>query len=129
MVANVPWQKEGSRVITAAQDRLAMVAAAVAGVPGLVAGETEIQMGGPSYTVDTLRRLSDVHTDASFFTIVGDDAAAGLPTWERFHELTELTQLVVVDLDRRAGVVVVPVFQTLHGLGQSLLVRARGVHP
>ena len=97
MVANVPWQKEGSRVITPAQDRLAMVAAAVAGVPGLVAGDTEIQMGGPSYTVETLRRLSDVHTDASFFTIVGDDAAAGLPTWERFQELTELTQLVVVD--------------------------------
>lgn len=97
MVANVPWQKEGSRVITPAQDRLAMVAAAVVGVPGLVAGDTEIQMGGPSYTVETLRRLSDVHADASFFTIVGDDAAAGLPTWERFHELTELTQLVVVD--------------------------------
>ena len=74
-----------------------MVAAAVAGVPGLVAGDTEIRMGGPSYTVETLRRLSDVHVDASFFTIVGDDAAAGLPTWERFHELTELTQLVVVD--------------------------------
>ena len=97
MVANVPWQKEGSRVITPAQDRLAMVAAAVGGVPGLVAGDTEIQMGGPSYTVETLRRLRDVHADASFFTIVGDDAAAGLPTWERFQELTELTQLVVVD--------------------------------
>jgi nicotinate-nucleotide adenylyltransferase len=97
MVANVPWQKEGSRVITPAQDRLAMVAAAVAGGPGLVAGDTEIQMGGPSYTVETLRRLRDVHADASFFTIVGDDAAAGLPTWERFQELTELTQLVVVD--------------------------------
>jgi nicotinate-nucleotide adenylyltransferase len=97
MVANVPWQKEGSRVITPAQDRLAMVAAAVAGVPGLVAGDTEIQMGGPSYTVETLRRLRDVHADASFFTIVGDDAAAGLPTWERFQELTELTHLVVVD--------------------------------
>jgi nicotinate-nucleotide adenylyltransferase len=62
-----------------------------------VAGDTEIQMGGPSYTVETLRRLSDVHADASFFTSVGDDAAAGLPTWERFQELTELTQLVVVD--------------------------------
>ena len=97
MVANVPWQKEGSRVITPAQDRLAMVAAAVAGVPGLVAGDTEIQMSGPSYTVETLRRLRDVHNNASFFTIVGDDAAAGLPTWERFQELTELTQLVVVD--------------------------------
>ncbi len=100
MVANVPWQKEGSRTITPAQDRFAMVEAAVAAVPGLVAGDTEIRAGGPSYTVDTLRSLRQQNAEyanATFFTIVGDDAAAGVPTWERFQELTELTQLVVVD--------------------------------
>ncbi|MEY3148516.1 MAG: hypothetical protein RL688_1735, partial [Actinomycetota bacterium] len=36
MVANVPWQKEHSRIITPAADRLAMVQAAVATVPGLI---------------------------------------------------------------------------------------------
>jgi len=36
MVANVPWQKEGSRTITPAADRLAMVEAAVRDVSGLV---------------------------------------------------------------------------------------------
>ena len=100
MVANVPWQKEGSRIITPAQDRFAMVEAAVAAVPGLVAGDAEIRMGGPSYTVDTLQVLRQEvpeYTNATFFTIVGDDAAAGVPTWERFKELTELTELVVVD--------------------------------
>lgn len=100
MVANVPWQKEGTRAITPAQDRLAMVQAAVAAVPGLVASDVEIQMGGPSYTVDTLRVLRSNYPefhDAEFFTIVGDDAAAGVPTWERCAELTELTELVVVD--------------------------------
>jgi nicotinate-nucleotide adenylyltransferase len=100
MVANMPWQKEGSRVITPAQDRFAMVEAAVAATPGLVAGDTEIRTGGPSYTVDTLRSLRQQNAEyarATFFTIVGDDAAAGVPTWERFEELTELTRLVVVD--------------------------------
>ena len=100
MVANVPWQKEGSRTITPVQDRFAMVEAAVASVPGLVAGDTEIRMGGPSYTVDTLRSLRQQipeYANATFFTIVGDDAAAGVPSWERFQELTELTRLVVVD--------------------------------
>ncbi len=100
MVANIPWQKEGSRTITPAQDRLAMVEAAVAAVPGLVAGDHEICMGGSSYTVDTLqvlRREVPEYANATFFTIVGDDAAAGVPTWERFKELTELTELVVVD--------------------------------
>jgi len=100
MVANVPWQKEGSRTITPVQDRFAMVEAAVASVPGLVAGDTEIRMGGPSYTVDTLRSLRQQipeYANATFFTIVGDDAAAGVPSWERFQELTELTRIVVVD--------------------------------
>jgi nicotinate-nucleotide adenylyltransferase len=39
MVANVPWQKLGQRQITPSEDRLAMVDAAVRGVPGLVAGQ------------------------------------------------------------------------------------------
>ncbi|MFT4864048.1 MAG: nicotinate-nucleotide adenylyltransferase, partial [Ilumatobacter sp.] len=50
MVNNVPWQKEGTRQITPAADRLAMVVAAVDDVRGLVAGSTEINHGGNSYT-------------------------------------------------------------------------------
>lgn len=97
MVANQPWQKEGRRPITPAADRLAMVEAAVAGVPGLEAGRWEIDHGGPSFTADTLAALHDTHPDAELFTIVGDDAAAGLDTWERFAEVLRLSTIVVVD--------------------------------
>lgn len=97
MVANRPWQKEGSRAITPAHDRLAMVEAAVADVPGLEAGRLEIDLGGPSYTADTLAALSTQHPGAQLFTIVGDDAAAGFETWERYAEVAERSKLVVVD--------------------------------
>jgi nicotinate-nucleotide adenylyltransferase len=97
MVANVPWQKEGSRAITPALDRLAMVTAAVEKVDGLCAGRDEIDLGGPSYTADTLRILTARHPGAEFFTIVGDDAAAGLRTWSRFDEVIERSRIVVVD--------------------------------
>lgn len=97
MVANVPWQKQGSRRITPAEDRLVMVEAAVRGVPGLVAGRTEIDRGGASYTADTLGALAEDHPGAEFFTIVGDDAAAGLPTWERFRDVLDRSRIVVVD--------------------------------
>lgn len=97
MVNNVPWQKLGSRDITPAADRLAMVAAAVAQVPGLVAGAHEIRAGGASYTADTLMTLADEHPGAALFTIVGDDAAAGIRTWERADEVLERSRLVVVD--------------------------------
>jgi nicotinate-nucleotide adenylyltransferase len=97
MVANVPWQKEGSRAITPAPDRLAMVDAAVREVPGLIPGRQEIDHGGPSYTADTLSVLSEQYPSADFFTIIGDDAAAGLRTWTRWEEVVERSQVVVVD--------------------------------
>ena len=97
MVANVPWQKEGSRTITPAADRLAMVEAAVRDVPGLVPGRQEIDHGGPSYTADTLAVLAEQYPGADFFTIIGDDAAAGLRTWTRWEEVVERSQVVVVD--------------------------------
>lgn len=97
MVANVPWQKAGSRPITPALDRLAMVEAAVADVPGLRAGRLEIDLGGESYTADTLVALADRYPDAELFTIVGDDAAAGLSSWDRHDEVVARSTMVVVD--------------------------------
>jgi nicotinate-nucleotide adenylyltransferase len=97
MVANLPWQKIGKRQITPAADRLAMVEAAVAGVEGLLAGDHEIQAGGASYTADTLTYVGAEYEGARLFTVVGDDAAAGIRTWERADEVIERSQLVVVD--------------------------------
>ena len=97
MVANDPWQKSGGREVTPALDRLAMVEAAVAGVEGLVAGRDEIDRGGPSFTADTLVHLAERHPGVDWYTIIGDDAAASLDTWERVEQVVELSHLVVVD--------------------------------
>ena len=97
MVASSPWQKHGTRPITPAEDRLAMVEAAVADVDRLVAGDAEIRRGGPSFTADTLATMADEYPGADLFTIVGDDAAAGLTSWERYEEVVALSRLVVVD--------------------------------
>ena len=97
MVAHVPWQKEGSRRITPSDDRYEMVRAAVAGVDGIEASRLEIDRGGASYTADTLQQLADVHPGAELFTIVGDDAAAGLSTWKRVDEVVARSRIVVVD--------------------------------
>ena len=97
MVANDPWQKSGARPITPAVDRLAMVQAAVAGIEGLEAGSEEMQRGGPSYTADTLATLRVKYAGARFFTIVGDDAAAHIDTWERVNEVVAMSSLVVID--------------------------------
>lgn len=97
MVANVPWQKAGERDITPAADRLAMVEAAVQDVDYLEAGDHEIQVGGDSYTADTLAWLSRQHPHVRLYTIVGDDAAAGIHSWERVDEVLSRSHMVVVD--------------------------------
>lgn len=105
VVANDPWQKRGQHALTAAEDRFAVVDAAVAGVDGVEASRIEIDRGGPTYTIDTVHELAAAHRDASLFLVVGADVAAELDTWHRADELAGAVTLVVVD---RGGVSQVP---------------------
>jgi nicotinate-nucleotide adenylyltransferase len=99
MVANDPWQKTGTRLLSAASARLAMVSAAVEGLDGLEASGLEIDRGGVTYTIDTLQVLRSAAPDQQLFLIVGSDAATTLHTWHRYEELRDLATLVIVDRD------------------------------
>jgi nicotinate-nucleotide adenylyltransferase len=97
MVAGRPWQKLGTREITPAADRLAMVEAAVGSVEGLEASRLEIDRPGLSYTADTLEALRAEDPGCELFVVLGSDAAAGLPSWERADEVRSLATIVVVE--------------------------------
>lgn len=97
MVANDPWQKRGTRKISPAADRFALVDAAVRDISGLSASAIEMELGGASYTADTLEKLHADDDHVELFTILGADAANGLLTWERHERVAELSTLVVVD--------------------------------
>jgi nicotinate-nucleotide adenylyltransferase len=97
VVANVPWQKVGARVLTPAADRLAMVRAAVGDVEGIEASALEVERGGVSYTADTLAELAAADPAAELFLVLGSDAAAGLPTWDRVDQVRGMATVVVVD--------------------------------
>ena len=96
VVANHPWQKQ-DRPVTPAEDRYAMAAAALADRPGLEPSRIELDRGGPSYTVDTVRQLRLYETDAEFFMVVGADVVDTLDTWHQYEDLRELITLAVVD--------------------------------
>lgn len=97
VVNNVPWQKVGSRPISHAADRLAMVQAAVGDVDGLEASSVEIDAGGLSYTATTLATLLEERPDRELFVVLGADAATGLLTWERASEVRDLATIVAVE--------------------------------
>lgn len=105
VVAGDPWQKSGSRPVTAGDHRLAMVRLACEGVEGVEACDLEVRRPGPSYTVETLEEL--VEAGEQPVLIVGADALDGLVTWHRHGDLVHLAELAVVD---REGVVDAAVF-------------------
>ncbi len=73
-----------------------MVEAAVAEWPGLEPCRMEIDRGGPSYTIDTVRQLQREMPGAELFLVVGSDVVAGLTTWQDEPTLRHLVTLAVV---------------------------------
>ena len=76
--------------------RLAMVRLATAGNPLFEVSTLEVDRPGPSYTVDTLRRLTSVYADAELHFIVGMDSLADLPLWHDPGGILRLAKLVAV---------------------------------
>lgn len=103
VVANVPWQKHGTRVITAPEQRLQLVEAAIAGSPDLTCSDLEVRMGGESSTAATLAELQRQEPGAAWHLVLGADAAAGLPTWRQPEFVRRHSHLVVVDRPGSTG--------------------------
>src|SRR5437588_2120009 len=87
VVAGDPWQKRGA-VIAAADERFAMVEAAVRDVDGVEASRVEIDRVGASVTADTLEALAA--PDRELFLILGSDAASNMGTWRRLDDTRPL---------------------------------------
>ena len=93
LVAGQPWMKTA---VSSPAERAALVEAAVADAPGLVCDAREVGRPGPTYTADTLTELRAEDPDAEYFFVLGEDAAAALPAWERIHDAFALATFVVV---------------------------------
>ena len=68
----------------------------LAGWPGLEPCRIEIDRGGPSYTIDTVRQLHQDDPGAELVLVVGSDVVAGLTTWQDEPALRGLVTLAVV---------------------------------
>lgn len=81
--------------------RFEMCRAATHGDPGLEVSRLEIDRGGPSWTVDTLRAIHASSPGDELTFIVGGDQAQGLPTW---REPAAILELAVFAVAEREGV-------------------------
>ncbi|MFI5232216.1 MAG: nicotinate-nucleotide adenylyltransferase [Gemmatimonadales bacterium] len=92
-----------SAIVAPPADRLAMVERLVAGDPRFTVDPIEIERGGLSFTVDTLRALRErwrSDTALALVLLLGADAAATLPQWREPAEVAALAEVVVLS---RAG--------------------------
>ena len=88
-----PWQKSTRRV-SPAEHRYLMTVIATASNPRFKVSRVDIDRGGPTYTIDTLRDLNAAMPDTELFFITGADALADIFSWREAAELFELAQFV-----------------------------------
>jgi nicotinate-nucleotide adenylyltransferase len=67
--------------LTRFEQRVEMLALAIAGNPALIVNEVEKDRAGPSFTVDTLAEFQKRHPSDEFFLLVGSDTLRDLPHW------------------------------------------------
>jgi nicotinate-nucleotide adenylyltransferase len=78
-----------------AEQRLAMVRAAVEGQTGFSVDDRETRRSGLSYSVDTLGELRAEFPQRAICLLLGMDAFLGLPNWHRWREILELAHVIV----------------------------------
>jgi nicotinate-nucleotide adenylyltransferase len=89
-----PPHKRGHGLVLAAH-RLAMARLAIRGNPHFRVSTIEVDRGGCSYSVDTLRALHTRLPRAQFFFVLGIDAFREIGTWRDYRSIFALCNLVV----------------------------------
>src|SRR5258705_9736133 len=85
------------------ETRLALCQAAIAGDEDLEISTLEIERGGPSYTVDTLRALHGSREGDDLTFIVGGDMASSLPSWREPEAILQLARMAGAERDGLRG--------------------------
>jgi nicotinate-nucleotide adenylyltransferase len=98
--------------VASASDRLQMVQLAVNAQPGLQPSSLEVDRGGISYTIDTVRDLVRLLGDRPFAILLGSDAALKIRSWHDPDALLDEARFVIFN---RPETTLAP--QTLYELG------------
>ena len=99
---------------SSAENRLAMLRLALVGRTNCEVDDVEIQRGGTSFTIDTVRYFNQRFPEAKLYYLIGADNVAGLTKWRSAEELSKLTEFVVIPRPGEAHVPIPPPFRGHH---------------
>lgn len=91
--ATSPLKRHGPRAGN--RQRLEMLQLAIAGNDAFQAVDCELQRGGVSYTVETLRQLTADHAGHEWFLLIGADALADFGQWREPETICQLATPLV----------------------------------
>jgi len=78
-------------------DRLQMIALAIAGHKNFEVSDYELNKPAPGYTLETVRQFqSDCGSDTSIYWLMGADGVDDLPQWYGIEQLIDLCNLCVM---------------------------------
>lgn len=95
MPAATAPHKQDDPTLASADDRLAMVRLAIEGNPRFEVSDFEIQRGGVSYTLTTVRQLAEIYPRDDLALILGGDSLNYFPSWRNPRAILELARLIV----------------------------------
>ena len=83
------------------RDRLAMASLAFAGMPDVVVSPMELDVGAPSYSIDTVRRIHAMQESGEVMRgplrlLIGSDQALNFTSWKDWADLVALATPAVV---------------------------------
>jgi nicotinate-nucleotide adenylyltransferase len=79
------------------EDRLAMCELAAAALgPRAAVSDVERTLGGRSLTLNTVRRLAELHAEHTFSLVIGSDLQGEVSSWYRGDELARTVPFVVI---------------------------------
>jgi nicotinate-nucleotide adenylyltransferase len=96
MPVAIPPHKE-TREDPGAAARVELCRLAVGDDERLAVSTLEVDRGGASFTVDTLRMFHDLEPEHDLIFIVGGDMAQSLPAWREPKAILELARLAVAE--------------------------------
>ena len=106
-----------NRILTPDNLRLQMLRRALAGVTYAEVDSQELDRGGISYSIETVRDYASRFPSADLFYLIGADHVAQLPKWREANELAERVTFLIIPRPGEPAVKPVPPFRSQQLVG------------
>jgi nicotinate-nucleotide adenylyltransferase len=83
------------RKLSSAKDRFQMTKLALENNPTFLVSDIELNRGGLSYTVDTLKQLKKQYPDSEIYFLTGSDVLNEIQTWKDPEQIYKLVKVVI----------------------------------